>query len=420
MNPKQTQLLVQYVFNLAKYDTNYDTRDKARLLRTLFFHSEKCPPVSRNAKKILLTPKPAPILESILRGQEQYTIGILSYVIVQKAASYQDLSDFPLEPPDPTKSCANAGIAAGGKKKNRTDEEFYSDEEEESEEEEEEEKPTDNINETDEYEQLDTLLPNIIDNQPESSEEESEEMKSFLGATSTSTPTIQQTNKTNALDDLNSLQSSPVNYYQQYDCFNRITGQGLQIQYHFSGTSFRRAPNMVHVELISTNTTTNRDIYSIKFLKSKSDVNIEGSNKIDILPSDATIISSIALFDISFDGDQLSSPLSILCHVGELIEQKFLSEQEFNQNLARLRVQTKILQCTNILSVPSNFGDLTIYRFSGQTILSESLILLTIQLNILQSIINLTINSDRIILATMLLNDIKQTLSIVNYFQFNY
>jgi len=33
MNPKQTQLLVQYIFNLAKYDTNYDTRDKTRLLR---------------------------------------------------------------------------------------------------------------------------------------------------------------------------------------------------------------------------------------------------------------------------------------------------------------------------------------------------------------------------------------------------
>lgn len=33
VNAKQTHLLVQYVFNLAKYDTNYDTRDKARLLR---------------------------------------------------------------------------------------------------------------------------------------------------------------------------------------------------------------------------------------------------------------------------------------------------------------------------------------------------------------------------------------------------
>ena len=27
-NPKQTKLLSQYVFNLAKYDTNYDIRDR--------------------------------------------------------------------------------------------------------------------------------------------------------------------------------------------------------------------------------------------------------------------------------------------------------------------------------------------------------------------------------------------------------
>ena len=62
-----------------------------------------------------------------------------------------------------------------------------------------------------------------------------------------------------------------------------------------------------------------------------------------ILPSGASIVGSIgidfndktqpALFDLSFDGRQLSSPLSISCHVGELFEQKFLNEQEFNQNL---------------------------------------------------------------------------------------
>lgn len=33
INPKQTTLLVQYVFNLAKYDQNYDIRDRARFLK---------------------------------------------------------------------------------------------------------------------------------------------------------------------------------------------------------------------------------------------------------------------------------------------------------------------------------------------------------------------------------------------------
>ncbi len=111
-----------------------------------------------------------------------------------------------------------------------------------------------------------------------------------------------------------------------------------------------------------------------------------------------------ALFDISYDGRQLSTTLSILCHVGEVIEQKFLNQQDFNQNLgrkiipfiflfqyknsiilARLRgmneiidnipiseiqmkrlnfttIQAKVIQCANISSVPSDSGDSTIYR----------------------------------------------------------
>ncbi len=74
-------------------------------------------------------------------------------------------------------------------------------------------------------------------------------------------------------------------------------------------------------------------------------MNIEGFHEINNLPNGGTIISSIgvdfndktqpALFDISFDGRQLSTSLSISCHVGELIEQKFLNEDNFNQNLGR-------------------------------------------------------------------------------------
>jgi len=34
-NPDQTALMSQYIFNLAKYDVNYDIRDRGRLLRHL-------------------------------------------------------------------------------------------------------------------------------------------------------------------------------------------------------------------------------------------------------------------------------------------------------------------------------------------------------------------------------------------------
>ncbi|CAF4353642.1 unnamed protein product, partial [Adineta steineri] len=175
-----------------------------------------------------------------------------------------------------------------------------------------------------------------------------------------------------------------------------MTGNGLQIQYRFPRQPFPRTSNMVHIELIFTNTTTNKDIQSIKFLKARPGVQIEGFKDIDVLPSGASMVTSIgvdfndktqaALFDISFDGRQLSTPVSISCHVGELFEQKFLNEQEFNQNLARLRgmheitgnlnlsevqmkklnfttIQSKIIQCANISSVPSSSGDSTIYRY---------------------------------------------------------
>ena len=39
-NPAQTKLLAQYVLNLAKYDMNYDIRDRARFIRALLFPAE--------------------------------------------------------------------------------------------------------------------------------------------------------------------------------------------------------------------------------------------------------------------------------------------------------------------------------------------------------------------------------------------
>ncbi len=92
-----------------------------------------------------------------------------------------------------------------------------------------------------------------------------------------------------------------------------------------------------------------------------------------------------AIFDITFDENPSPISLTISCHVGELIEQKFLNEQEFNQNLTRLRgmneisdnlnlsegqiskfnfstIQTKILQCANVVSVPSSSGNSTLFR----------------------------------------------------------
>jgi len=74
-NPKQTRLLCQYVFNLAKYDLNYDIRDRARFLRQLIMPAtsdDKTPAgggaLAKHVKKIFLATKPAPVLESKFKG----------------------------------------------------------------------------------------------------------------------------------------------------------------------------------------------------------------------------------------------------------------------------------------------------------------------------------------------------------------
>lgn len=74
-------------------------------------------------------------------------------------------------------------------------------------------------------------------------------------------------------------------------------------------------------------------------------MNIQGFDEIDQLPSGTSIVASIgidfndktqaAAFEILFDQNPSPTSVTIACHVGELIEQRFLNEQEFNQNLGK-------------------------------------------------------------------------------------
>ena len=50
--------------------------------RALLIQTDKCPTLSKHAKKILLAPKPAPILESIIRGEiilKKLNIGLILF-----------------------------------------------------------------------------------------------------------------------------------------------------------------------------------------------------------------------------------------------------------------------------------------------------------------------------------------------------
>ena len=90
-NPKQTRLLSQFVFNLAKYDLNYDIRDRARFLRQLIMPAASASAgddkassgtgaLTKHVKKIFLATKPAPVLESKFKGD----FFVLYVLVVQR------------------------------------------------------------------------------------------------------------------------------------------------------------------------------------------------------------------------------------------------------------------------------------------------------------------------------------------------
>lgn len=104
-------LLFQYVLNLARYDLNYDVRDRARFLRGLVLVDSAAsadtslPSFSHNLlnqhlKQILLTDKEVPVVESPSAGRERFTVGSLSLLLNRELPGYEPLPDYPEEQPD--------------------------------------------------------------------------------------------------------------------------------------------------------------------------------------------------------------------------------------------------------------------------------------------------------------------------------
>ncbi|XP_034094795.1 AP-3 complex subunit beta-1 isoform X1 [Gymnodraco acuticeps] len=142
-NSKQTKLLTQYILNLGKYDQSYDIRDRTRFIRQLIVPNEKSGALNKYARRILLAPKPAPVLESSFKDRDRFQLGTLSHSLNTKAAGYQELSDWPAVAPD--QSVRNVEViepvqewapSVGKTKKSgkpKSADKFYSDDEEEKE-----------------------------------------------------------------------------------------------------------------------------------------------------------------------------------------------------------------------------------------------------------------------------------------------
>uniref|UniRef100_A0A1I8EB67 AP-3 complex subunit beta n=1 Tax=Wuchereria bancrofti TaxID=6293 RepID=A0A1I8EB67_WUCBA len=122
-NHQKCELLVRHVMQLARFDQNYDVRDRCRFLRNLLFSNNKL---------------------STFANREQFQLGSLSHFLNQRCRRYRDLPQFPEIAPDPSmrntnqlEEISNDMRVIGGIEDDESEEDdFYSDDEEQSEKEE--------------------------------------------------------------------------------------------------------------------------------------------------------------------------------------------------------------------------------------------------------------------------------------------
>ncbi|NXE08978.1 AP3B2 protein, partial [Lophotis ruficrista] len=522
-NSKQSKLLTQYVLNLAKYDQNYDIRDRARFIRQLIVPTEKSGALNKYAKKLFLAQKPAPILESSFKDRDHFQLGSLSHLLNAKAVGYQELPDWPDEAPDP--SVRNVEVpewtkcTSREKRKEKVEKPFYSDSEgesgptesadsepesaseesssssssgssssgseEEEEDEEEEEGSGDHPSEEEEEgaKKAKKKAPQGKKGHAETSSEEASASESSSSGSESGSEAEAKRKKappssragpkeislldlddftppppqpiasssivsTSLVTDLEGLTLtdtslaptllSPVfGTVRTYELLHCMAGEGLSVEYCFSRRPFPGDPHMVAVQIqISNNTDAEVKSLRISEPKPLSGMRIQEFPEIERLaPGDtASVVMGIDFCDSTQAANfQLCTHtrhfyVSIQPPVGELMAPVFMSENEFKKEQGKL---TGMSEITEKLTLPekcrsdhaivqqvtsaANVGRVPCgadneYRFAAKTVTSGSLVLITLERRE-GAVAQLTVNSEKMVIGTMLVKDIIQALA---------
>ncbi|NWS26924.1 AP3B2 protein, partial [Polioptila caerulea] len=522
-NSKQSKLLTQYVLNLAKYDQNYDIRDRARFIRQLIVPTEKSGALNKYAKKLFLAQKPAPILESSFKDRDHFQLGSLSHLLNAKAVGYQELPDWPDEAPDP--SVRNVEVpewtkcTSREKRKEKVEKPFYSDsegesgptesadsepesgseengsssssgssssgseEEEEEEEEESGEHPSEEEEEEEGAKKAKKKAPQGRKGRAETSSEEASTSESSSSGSDSGSEAVAKQRKappsskaspkeislldlddftppppqpipsssiisTSLVTDLEGLTltdtsltptllSPAFNAVKTYELLHRMAGEGLAVEYCFSRRPFPGDPHMVAVQIqISNNTDTEVKNLRVNEPKPLSGMRIQEFPEIERLaPGDtASVVMGIDFCDSTQAANfQLCTHtrqfyVSIQPPVGELMAPVFMSENEFKKEQGKLMGMSEITEkltlpekcrsdhtivqqvtsAANVGRVPC--GASNEYRFAAKTVTSGSLVLITLERRE-GSTAQLTINSEKMVIGTMLVKDIIQALA---------
>ncbi|NXP78278.1 AP3B2 protein, partial [Ramphastos sulfuratus] len=519
-NSKQSKLLTQYVLNLAKYDQNYDIRDRARFIRQLIVPTEKSGALNKYAKKLFLAQKPAPILESSFKDRDHFQLGSLSHLLNAKAVGYQELPDWPDEAPDP--SVRNVEVpewtkcTSREKRKEKVEKPFYSDSEGESgptesadsepesiseesdssssssssssgsEEEEEEEEEEEGGKEEDEATKKakKKAAPQRRKGHAETSSEEASASESSTSGSDSGSEAEAKRKKvsrsskagpkevslldlddftppppqpapssslvsTSLVTDLEGLMltdtslapallSPALGAVRTYELLHRMAGEGLAVEYCFSRRPFPGDPHMVAVQIqISNNTDTEVKNLRVSEPKPLSGMRIQEFPEIERLaPGDtASVVMGIDFCDSTQAANfQLCTHtrhfyVSIQPPVGELMAPVFMSENEFKKEQGKLMGMSEITEkltlpekcwsdhaivqqvtsAANVGRVPCGVNN-EYSRFAAKTVTSGSLVLITLERRE-GTAAQLTVNSEKMVIGTMLVKDIIQALS---------
>ncbi|XP_026822007.1 AP-3 complex subunit beta-1 isoform X1 [Rhopalosiphum maidis] len=495
-NPAQTTLLCQYVLKQAKYDQNYDIRDRSRFLNNILFPPEqfKDSVLSKHANNIFLAEKPAPLLQSNFVDREEYQMGSLSHYINSRAIGYQDLPQFPDLPTDSSVRCValpeeqEKPVKQKAERttinKNKT---FYSDSEnnsdDSSEESDDSDDDTTDSSSDSSYEKIEPETKKnqgrFIDSDENSSDSESVESDSsdeHVIAVQKNVPKpsaksnvdlllelddfapVGQTTLVpslgNILSPLSSNQPSSFPATQSIlqnfrktvapsfvpsvktEILNKINGHNeLSILARFT-----RSPHliskMVSVELTLTNHDSKEALTNIHWTQKSSDMSIHNSAPImQLLPGSVTLgalgvdykdsIQPLVL-EVSWftAGMERKSDVVLRVPAGELVQPLSMSEDDFvseqvklkgmNEHMAQvtlknvnLEIQKAVFEIFNVARVITE--EQNIFRFSGQTLSSNCLVLLTITKQ--ESLATVCVNCEKMVIGSVLLNEIKGLLS---------
>uniref|UniRef100_A0A8C7S8I1 AP-3 complex subunit beta n=1 Tax=Oncorhynchus mykiss TaxID=8022 RepID=A0A8C7S8I1_ONCMY len=398
-NSKQTKLLTQYVLNLAKYDQNYDIRDRARFIRQLIVPTDKSGALSKYAKKLFLALKPAPVLESPFKDRDHFQLGSLSHLLNAKAGGYQVLPDWPEAAPDP--SVRNVEV----KESVRAVETVTARDRgplgpssgEEVKKSEKKSKPRIGSSESESEEDEDSESESSESEEEESEEESEEETKKkkkvgnerLENTHTTDIHTHSERRNTHILNcdsQPNTIASvqvfdticKPAWLYMQfllnpplpvsvpqtivpsgnlktYELLHRITGEGLSVEYCFSRQPFSPDPHMVAVKIQFTNSATSEaKSLHVEDAKLQSGMRIKEfpeigqstfHNRIPLL------ITVSVVMGIDFcDSTQAANFqlwkffVSIQPPVGELMMPIFMTENEFKKEQGQLMGMNEITE----------------------------------------------------------------------------